>query len=282
MPVQILTDSTSDILPQEGSARKIHIVPLRVSFDGTSFRDGVDLDHDAFYQELRSHKDLPKTSQPAPEDFLPYFEQAKAAGDSLVCIMMSGALSGTVQTAQIAKDLCGYENITIIDSRNTIVGLRVLVDLACQMRDQGATAQEIQVEIEEARSHIALYGLIHTMTYLHKGGRVPTAVALAGTLLKVKPIITVDDGRVELIGKGMGMKGGMKWILEQIGDDPKADPRLPIYFGYSESPEYAQELCALYQSKYRPAATEIHSVGAIIGTHVGPRGAVVTYLKKYR
>lgn len=281
MPVQILTDSTSDILPREGESRNIHVVPLKVSFGEKCFRDGVDLDHDAFYRELRSHKDLPTTSQPAPEDFLPYFERAKAAGDSLVCLLLSGALSGTVQTALIAKDLCGYEDVTVIDSRNTIVGLRVLVDLACRLRDQGATAKEIQREIEEARNHIALYGLIHTMTYLHKGGRVPAAVALAGTLLKVKPIITVDDGRVELIGKGIGMKGGMKWILEQIGDDPQADPRLPVYFGYSESPEYARQLCAMYQEKYRPAAVGIHSVGAIIGTHVGPRGAVVTYLKKF-
>jgi len=281
MSVQILTDSTSDILPQEGKERNIWVVPLKVSFGEECFRDCVDLDHAAFYRMLRAHKDLPTTSQPAPEDFLPYFERAKAAGDSLVCILLSGALSGTVQTALIAKDLCGYEDITVIDSRNTIVGLRVLVDLACQMRDQGAGAAEIQKEIEEARNHVALYGLIHTMTYLHKGGRVPASVALVGTLLKVKPIITVDDGKVELIGKGMGMKGGMKWILEQIGDDPQADPRLPIYFGYSESPEYAQELCRMYQEKYHPAAVGIHSVGAVIGTHVGPRGTVVTYLKKY-
>ena len=87
--------------------------------------------------------------------------------------------------------------------------------------------------------------------------------------------------RVELIGKGMGMRGGMKWVLDRIGDDPQADPRLPVYFGYSESPEYAQELCAQFEEKYRPAGVGLHSVGAIIGTHVGPRGAVVSYLKKF-
>lgn len=281
MPVQILTDSTSDILPREGRARNIHVVPLKVSFGEKCFRDGADLSHESFYQELKAHKDLPTTSQPAPEDFLPYFERAKAAGDCLICILLSGALSGTVQTARIAKDLCGYENITVIDSRNTIVGLRALVDLACLLRDQGADAEEIRAQVEQARDHIALYGLIHTMTYLHKGGRVPAAVALAGTLLKVKPIITVDSGRVELIGKGMGMKGGIKWILERIGDELRADPRLPVYFGYSESPEYARELCGRFQEKYRPAAVGIHSVGAIIGTHVGPQGAVVAYLEQH-
>ena len=281
MSVQILTDSTSDILPQEGRERHIHVVPLKVAFGARCFQDGVDLSHADFYRELKAHQALPTTSQPAPEDFLPYFEAARAAGDSLVCILLSGALSGTVQTARIARELCGYEDITVIDSRNTIVGLRALVDLACLLRDQGANAREIQAEIEGARDHIALYGLIHTMTYLHKGGRVPAAVALAGTLLKVKPIITVEDGRVELIGKGMGMRGGMKWVLDRIGDDPQADPRLPVYFGYSESPEYAQELCVQFEQKYRPAGVGLHSVGAIIGTHVGPRGAVVSYLKKF-
>ena len=149
MAIRILTDSTSDIQPKEAQQRDLMLVPLRVNFADGGYRDSVDITHEEFYEKLTASEKLPTTSQPTPEDFLACFEQAKEQGDTLICILLSGGLSGTVQSAQIAKELCDYENIHIVDSRQATAGIRVLVDLASLLIQEGKSAAEIVAELEQ-------------------------------------------------------------------------------------------------------------------------------------
>jgi len=277
MAITILTDSTSDITPEEARSKGIELVTLRVYFGEESFRDNLDITHAQFYERLAQSKTLPTTSQPTPEDFLPYFEQAKANGDEMICILLAGGLSGTLQSALIAKDLCHYPNIHIVDSTQAVIGLRMLVDLACLLRSEGRSAAEIVAEVEQARSRVRLFALVDTLEYLHKGGRLPAAAAVAGTLLKVKPLVTLKDGAISVAGKGMGTKDAMKQLLKLAGD-LNADPRLPIYYGYTKDSALCDQFRTLVDEAHHPARCEVCSIGAVIGAHVGPGVAAIGYL----
>ena len=280
MAIRFLTDSTADILPQEAAQRDIDVVPLKVLFGETAYRDGIDLDHPTFYQMLSQSKALPTTSQPTPDDFLPYFERARDQGDHLICALLSSQLSGTVQSAQIAREMCGYEHIYIIDSTLAIVALRAILDLGEQLRSQGMSAPDIAAQIEAAKSRMRVFGIVDTLEYLHKGGRMSTSVAVVGSLLRVKPIITLKDGVLGLVGKGVGTKGSLAGMLKQVGDDIHPDPRLPIYYGYSGDDTLCRQFGPLMEEKFGPHGQEIRSIGCVIGTHLGPNAAVVAYLEQ--
>ena len=280
MAIRFLTDSTADILPQEAAQRDIDVVPLKVLFGETAYRDGIDLDHPTFYQMLSQSKALPTTSQPTPDDFLPYFERARDQGDHLICALLSSQLSGTVQSAQIAREMCGYEHIYIIDSTLAIVALRAILDLGEQLRSQGMSAPDIAAQIEAAKSRMRVFGIVDTLEYLHKGGRMSTSVAVVGSLLRVKPIITLKDGVLGLVGKGVGTKGSLAGMLKQVGDDIHPAPRLPSYYGYSGDDTLCRQFVPLMEEKFGPHGQEIRSIGCVIGTHLGPNAAVVAYLEQ--
>ncbi|MCD7749548.1 MAG: DegV family protein [Oscillospiraceae bacterium] len=279
MAIRFLTDSTSDILPDEADQRGIIVVPLKVLFGEESYRDNVDITHPEFFDKLEKSKVFPTTSQPSPADFLPYFEQAQEQGDTLICLHISAVLSGTMQSAQIAKEMCGYEKIYIIDSKEAIIGLRMLVDLGIYLRDHGSTAEEIVAELESAKDRVRLFAVLDTLEYLHKGGRLSTAVTVLGTLLKIKPLVTLKDGLLSVMGKGRGTKDCIRLLLEMAGDDLHQDTRLPVYYGFTRDPSLCYQLKAATDAKYNLTDTSIYSVGAVIGAHVGPNGAVFGYIE---
>lgn len=280
MSVIILTDSTSDITPDQAARKDVQLVPLRVAFGEEVYRDNLDITHQEFYEKLAQSKTLPTTSQPTPQDFLPFFEAVRDRGDELVCVLLAGKLSGTLQSALIAKDLCGYPHIHVVDSTQAVTGLRALVDLACLLRSEGKSAAEIAAELESARERIRLFAMVDTLEYLHKGGRLPAAAAVAGTLLRVKPLLTLQDGALSVIGKGLGVKDAMAQLLDRLGDLSDADPRLPVYFGYTKTVDRCQQFRTLVEENLHPKFWEVHSVGAVIGAHVGPGAVVVCYLAK--
>lgn len=279
MAIRFLTDSTSDILPEEAAQRGIDVVPLKVLFGEESYRDNVDITHQEFFDKLVTSKVFPTTSQPSPADFLPYFERARDQGDTLICLHISAVLSGTMQSAQIAKEMCGYDKIYIIDSKEAIIGLRMLVDLGIYLRDHGSTAEEIVAELESARDRVRLFAVLDTLEYLHKGGRLSTAVTVLGTLLKIKPLVTLKDGLLSVMGKGRGTKDCIRLLLEMAGDDLHQDTRLPVYYGFTRDPSLCHQLKAVTDKKYNLTDTNIYSVGAVIGAHVGPNGAVFDYIE---
>ena len=171
MAVRILTDSASDFDGVIASRRRIEVVPLPVQFGSASFLDGKTLSHEVFYKLLQEGKENPSTSQPTPAAFLRYFEEAKAAGDQVVAILLSGALSGTIQSAQIAKEMCEYAPIHIVDSRSATAGMQILVNFACKLRDSGLPAEDIAGEVERLREKVRIFAVIDTLEYLRRGGR---------------------------------------------------------------------------------------------------------------
>ena len=275
--IRILTDSTADLDPGFAAQMDVTVVPLRVLFDGESFRDGIDLSADAFYDRLAHSQQLPTTSQPTPDDFLPYFLAAKEAGDSLVAILLSAAISGTVQSALIAKEMAEYDGIYVIDSMTTITGQRLLVGEACKLRAQGMAAEEMVAALEAMKHRVVLYAIFDTLEYLYKGGRLSRVGMVAGSLLNLKPIITFSEGALKVAGKSRGTGKSVHFIPDAMERTGVASCS-PILFGYSASDEKLRILRDAVLARYSSADTSTAPVGSVVGTHAGPGAAAISYL----
>ena len=158
--------------------------------------------------------------------------------------------------------------------------MRLLVDLTERLIGEGLSAQEIVNELEIARTKIKLHTVVDTLTYLQKGGRLSSAVKIVGTLMKVKPILTIKDGGLEVVGKGVGRKDAISKTIKLMSDLPNADPRVPVYFGYSQNESASEMLQSMTVAEYNLTNVECHSVGGVIGTHIGPNATACVYLTK--
>ena len=280
MSLKIITDSTADITTEQAAQMGITIVPLKVIFGEKEYRDGIDISIEGFYEKLVTAEKLPTTSQPAPDDFLKYFEEAKEVGDSVLVILISSKLSGTYQSAVIAKEMCEYSEISIVDSITTITNLRLLVEHAIKLREQQIPMVQIADELEELKQRTVLLAMVDTLEFLHKGGRLSKSSAILGTLLKFKPIITVKDGMVSVVDKERGINKGIARILEIIDEYGSIDKNYPVMFGYSSEDSKALMLQEKVIEKYDLKDTRIYPVGCVIGTHAGPGACFITYIKK--
>lgn len=270
MAVRIITDTGAEYTVQEGQRHSVTVIPMTLTYGEESLLDGCEIDKEMFYKRLLEKKEIPMTAQPSPEQFLREFEQAKEAGDSVVAVLISGALSGTIQSAVLAKQLCGYEEIYLVDSENATAGERILVDRAVELAKQGKTAGEIAGELERLKKRIRVTAVVDTLEYLYKGGRLSRAEAGLGTLANIKPVIRVnEEGKVAVTAKGIGRKRACRLLLETV-KQMEVDQRYPIYYLYSANPENCLGFReALEREKHfenRPGMLEL---GPTIGTHIG-------------
>ncbi len=277
--IRIIVDSSADYLKEELDKKHMTLVSLTINLDENLYLDGVDISRDGLYGWLMESKGFPKTSQPSPEVFLKHFEEAKEAGDDVVCILLSSSLSGTCQSAYLAKSMADYDNIYIVDSLSATHLIRFLGNKACQMRDDGASAQEIVDTLENLKTRTKVIAAVDTLEYLCRGGRVSKAAAAIGNLANLKPIITVNpEGEVAVIGKCVGKNKSMSFILNAM-QEYEIDEDYPIYSLYS----YGMENCISLEAKVINAGYTLRSrkqVGATIGCHVGPGAFGVLFVHK--
>jgi DegV family protein with EDD domain len=280
MAIEIITDSASDLGGISGSLG-VTVVPLQIIFPERAYFDG-ELSREAFYSMLAKADPLPSTSQPSPADFLGYFERAKKAGNDVIVITISEKLSGTLQSARAAKDLADYERIYLVDSQMATMGEAALVEYAVKLRAQGKSAVAIQEELLQARGRVRLFALVDTLTYLHRGGRLSKSVTVIGSLLNVKPILSVVDGALVPAGKARGFARGAQAVLELIEKSGGADFEMPVYFAHTN----ARELCESFMQKLSESdqafncCGRIIDIGGVVGTHVGPGTVGVAYFAK--
>ena len=278
--VQIITDSAADLQPQEYEKLGVTCIPLRVAFGGDEYQENVDLGKDRFYELLLGSDEFPKTSQASPAVLEEILERAKAAGDEVVYITLSSALSGTYQTACMVCEDVDCPGSFIFDGKNATGGQRLLVEYACRLRDEGKDAAGIVAGLESIRDRIELYACVNTLEYLHKGGRISHAVYTLGSLAQIKPIISVDvEGRVALPGKAMGMRKGMDMLCKRL-TARKPDGDHPVYVMYTNDRTVAETLAARMESQGLGTvpAERIIQVGAAIGAHIGPGACGIVYV----
>lgn len=277
--MMIITDSASDIMGQEAEKMNIRVVPLRIQFADGPFPMETEADFDKFFEKLAAETELPVTSQPSPEEFLKLYEEAKEQQEEVLVITLSSGVSGTYNSANLAKQISEYENIRIIDSEQAILTQRMLVEKAVEMRDEGKSVEEIAECIEELKNRVYICGMLDTLTYLKKGGRIPAGVALLGNALQIKPTVELTNKVLDMLGKARGRNGGMKQLWKQF-ESHDVDLEEPVYFGYTADKEFGTEFMEKTVEKYGIKEYRLFPVGGVIGTHVGPACIAISYTRK--
>jgi len=287
MGIRIITDSTAEISQEQAKQLGITVIPLNSIFPDKEYLDGIDLTNEDFYKKLAEAEELPTTSQPSPFRFeQAYLEAREADDDQIIVICISAELSGTYQSAEIAKsqiDSNTSSNIWLIDSQSTTLGLRILVNRALELRDAGKSAEEIVQTIEAEKSRLRIFAAIDTLEYLHKGGRLSTTSKIAGTLLNVKPLISLQCGELKPVGKSRGMKKAYEEVYHLVQEDGSIDFDMPIALGYTGDRERFTEFEKVSKAHLQGMGNknpETLSIGAVIGTHIGPGAVAISYFAK--
>ena len=282
MGIRIITDSSADFDLAAAKRRGVGVVPMSIQFGGASFVDGKSITHDLFYRLLQERKENPSTSQPSPADFLRVFEEAKAASEPAVVILLSGALSGTLQSAEVAKEMCGYDPIYIVDSMTATAGIQILVNYACKLRDSGLPAPEIAQAVENIKDKVRIFAVIDTLEYLRRGGRLTGLQAGLGAMARLKPVIAVRDGKVSIVGKALGTGAAVKQLMKLLTEHP-VDDAYPSYLLYSDDKSREELLLPkLRERSALPRRLHYCSVGPTIGAHAGPGALGMAYIERGR
>ncbi len=276
--IRILVDSSADYTGEELFERDFELVPLDITMGDRSYRDCIEISRKEIYEYMLEATDVPKTSQPSPQSFLEAFAEAKERGDELICILISSALSGTLQSATLAKSMVQYEGIHLIDSLSVSYGIRILADHAKHLADEGLSASEIVERVEMLRSRLQIVAGVDTLTYLSRGGRISKAAASIGEMASVKPTIRVEEGSVVVAGRHLGRAKALSAIVKHVQEHP-VDTDFPLYTLYS----HYTENCELLEGRLTNAGyppTMRAEIGAAIGVHVGPGAFAAIYVGK--
>lgn len=278
--IKIVTDSTA-YLPQETVLKHdIRVVPLCVHFGEEAFKEGVELSDEEFYARLGKAPVLPTTSQPSAGEFLEVFQELVDNGHEIITLTISSKLSGTWNSAMAAKEMLPEAGISVIDTLSVSVGLQMMVEAAIQSIAAGATRQEITDQIEQIKEKMHIFFVVDTLEYLAKGGRIGNAKAFLGTVLKVKPILTIQDGAIEPMEQVRSKRKALARMLdlveECLGEDA---PRAHLALTNSLVPEEARTISRELTDRLGCGEAIFSDLGPVIGTHTGPGTiGVATYV----
>ncbi len=279
MKMKIITDSTSEISQQEAAELGIIVVPLHVEIEGRDFIDGVTITNKEFFSYLRVAKKLPRTSAINPAAFVEAFSSVPV-DEPILAIILSSDLSATYQSALIAKAELQRQNITIYDSRQATLGLCALVKAAIQFRNQGDDIPTIVAKLEEISSRMVLEAAFNDLKYLAMGGRMPKAVAMVGSWINLRPIITMKHGKIHLASATIGIGRAMSHIVKRLAET-EIDETLPHFIAHSDAPAIFDKFARLI-SAAKPGfpIDNPNFVGITVGTHAGPGCVGLVYFKK--
>lgn len=278
--IRILTDSAADLTAAEAAAiNGLHIVPLNVLFEnGETIRDGIDMTRADFYDRLQQADKLPRTSQPSPESFMEVFEEAKAAGDEVVAILISSKLSGTFQCAKMAAEECEFHDVYFVDSDTASPGEYILIQEAVRLRDEGVSAAEIAAALDLLKKRIRILAVVDSLKHLHKGGRLPAAVALVGGALGIKPVLSVYEGAVHLADKARGRPGAYVALFKQMEKMGGIDTRYDFVMVYSSDKQVLGPIQHYVRNNLKLEGGHLSQIGSVIGTHIGPSAAGIAFV----
>lgn len=271
--IRIIIDSSSDFTLKEAEKLGFGFVPLQIELDGHTYEDGISFEKNAYYELLESTPSFPKTSQPTPGKFLEIFEKAKENNEEVLYIALSSKISGTYQSALLASSMLDYDRIHVFDSLSGSAIVQIMAKRAHEMVKDGKTIDEILKELEYLKDHARIYIAVKSLDYLEKGGRISKVVKAVGTLAKIKPLLVVIDGQIEMHSKCIGLKSAMKTLCNILLDKP-SDSRYPVCVLYSYDKELPTEV------KNNIGDAEFVQLGATIGSHTGLESFGVAYIEK--
>jgi DegV family protein with EDD domain len=274
--IHVVTDSTSDFAKEDAQALGLTVVPLTIRFGDEQFRDGVDIDSDEFYRRLPKATVQPTTSQPSPEQFATvYRELLRDPGDSVVSIHISAKLSGTLQSANLAAQEFDSARLHLVDSESVSAGLQLLIRAAVDDIAAGLDAAAVAAAATRRRPGVGIYVLLDTLTYLQRGGRIGRAQAMLGSLLSVKPVLTVEGGEVAPVGRVRSRSQGLDMIVERLRAKLPLRGLAAFHCGAPDLlPELRSRLIALVPDM----EVTVGQVGPVVGVYAGPGGIGIACL----
>jgi len=277
MPVKkiaIVTDSTADIPTEVQKQLDIHVVPLNVIFGETNYLDGRDITSQTFFEMLPKSQAHPRTSQPSPGDFKEIYGRLLSTHDQILSLHISSGLSGTYQSAVMARDMLEVSRITVLDSRSASLGLGLAVIAAAEARNAGQSLPDVVAVAKRICEQQTLLISVDTLTYLERNGRIGKASALLGTLLSVHPVLRLVDGSVSPHAKVRGkMSKVLRSMVDAAGEFVPHGRAVQVAIVHGNCPERVVELRALLESVYRVDNITTNVISPVIGVHVGP-GAI--------
>ena len=269
MNIAVVTDSTADLPKEVAAAHNIRVVPLNVIFGADEYKDGVTIDHDEFYERLQSSPELPTTSQPSPGEFAEVYRELAESSDAIISIHISQAISGTYASALQAKaelegDSCRIE---VIDSRQATVSLGLTVVAVARRVADGADIDTALAAANDISGRARFYAMLDTLEYLQKGGRIGRAQAFIGGLLKVVPIITVEDGEVQPVERPRTRRRGLERLKALVR---ARGPFESVAVLHTTEPDAAAELASDLADLAPNGEVMTARVGSVVGTYAGP------------
>lgn len=280
MKVKIIVDSTAD-MPLEMKER-ISVVPLTIRFGDQEFIDGVTIDSKQFYEMLVECDQLPTTSQASPFVFSEAYEQALEEADQVVVLTVSSRLSGTYQSAAIAAEEYPGK-VYVVDSQSVAIGTGILAQYALKLADRELDAEEIAWRLMQKREDIRVIAMLDTLEYLKKGGRISATAALAGGLLNIKPVISIENGEIRMLGKARGSRQANNLLVQEIGKAGGVDFDKPLLLGYTGLSDvllqkYIRDSAQLWEGNREDLPFAV--IGSVVGTHAGPGAVAVAFFSK--
>lgn len=278
--VKIMVDSASDMTKELCLEKGMEFIPIAVQLGEEEYLDGVNLNRDYFYEFLTKGEAFPQTSQPSPANFVDIFTACKERQEELIYLALSSSLSGTMQSAILAKNMVEYDGIYIVDSLAATFNIMVMADYAAGLAKEGMTAKEIVEKLEALKSHVKVIAGLDTLEYLAKGGRLSKAAASIGEMVRIKPVIELTpEGEVGVVGKCIGKNKAMVAICKQL-EGKKLKTGFPVYLIYS----YGEENAASLGSRLNNIGiliTDTLQIGTAIGTHIGPNAFGLIYVEDF-
>lgn len=280
MAIRIVIDSTSDVTPEIIEKYKLKMIPLTVNFEDNSYLDKIELSTEDFFNKLASAEKLPTTSQVSPGTFVEAFSEILLEGDEVLGIFLASEFSGTYESARMARDMIGDERIHIIDSRSVCLGTFSLILEAINLVKQNKDIKEIVEILENLKEKIVAVAALDTLKYLEKGGRLSKGQAVVGSLLNIKPIIGIKDGKLNVLDKVRGKNKTVKWFDNWIEENnyDLSDKTVLLY--HARAHDQLKVLRATIEEKYNIKNIIEAEVGPVIGTHAGPGVLAIGFLNK--
>lgn len=272
--IKVLVDSASDYTMSEINEKGLLFVPLQIEMNGKTYLDEVEIDKQHFYELMIDSKEFYKTSQPSPQRYVTLFEEIKENKDSLICLCLSSQLSGTYQSAILAKSMVEYDSIYVIDTLSATCGIRLLTEMILKWIDDDVNIDTIVSRIENMKSRVRIVAGIDTLEYLARGGRISKSAALLGGFANIKPIIAIENGKVEMIGKARGINKATHFIQDWM-ERYEMDLQYPVYSIYSYGVENVERL----EERLNLTCQRIQ-LGSTIGVHIGPGAFGLCFIGK--
>ncbi len=273
--VAIIVDSTA-YLPQDiVEKHNMHVIPLNLLWEGKSYRDNVDITANDFYAQLKTAKEMPTTSQPSPGDFHELFSKVVETAESIVCLTIAQPLSGTYASAVAARNMMEGFPIEIVDSRSTVMGLGFMAIAAAEAAEGGATYKEAAEAARALIPAMRINFVVDTLEFLHRGGRIGGASRYIGTMLSIKPILTIENGKIEALDKVRTKKKAIAKILDLAEADLQGKSNFRIAVQNAATPDEGHQITEEVKKRFGIDNVIQSDISPVIGAHTGP-GAVAT------